>query len=381
MKTVLIVNGAMGRGGAEVMIMDLLRKLHTSFNFVFLINRKKGTNPVGDFDEEIKSFGIPIYYIDAVWDVGIFEYERQFKKIVEAIGKIDIVHSHLNSKGGIISRCAYRCNIPRRIVHCHAKLIFNGSILSRFANNVELYIQRYWINKYATDYWACSEEAMTSLYTKEHINSDRGQVIHNAINVSKFTSVRGETLADELGIVDEPVIGSVGRIANVKNYKLTAKIIKELWNRGHNFHYVVAGRKQDDEQVKFLFDTLGRDKRFHYLGVRDDVERIYNGIDIYLGTSLREGLGLSAVEAQASGDNCFLSGGFPKLCDVGLNRVKFIESKDVIIWADEIEKALTIKRETDVGKIVNAIRTAGFDVELEAKRVKELYNSYAAVAP
>ena len=54
MKTILLVSGTMNFGGAETMVMDILRKLKDDFRFVFLINRKKGTEPVGLFDEEIK---------------------------------------------------------------------------------------------------------------------------------------------------------------------------------------------------------------------------------------------------------------------------------------------------------------------------------------
>lgn len=376
LKTILLVNGTMNFGGAETMIMDIIRTLKDHFRFVFLINRKKGTVPAGVFDDEIKGMEIPIYYIDAVWDVGIKEYERQFKQIVDRIGTVDVVHSHLNSKGGIICRCAYKCGIKRRIVHSHAKIVFDGSLLSRLANSAELHIQRRWIKKYATDFWGCSDEAMLSLFTKKQISSTNACIIHNAINLQKFLSGDKDALRRELNLSQNDVIvGTVGRIAAVKNYNLAADIVKELWRRGVRVHYVVAGAKQHKEPVKYLFDELGCSEYFHYIGERSDTENIYSGLDLYLGTSKREGLGLSVVEAQACGVNCVVSEGFPRICDMNVGLVNFVDSTDPEVWADTIESILEIKKPPASAAVEDAVKKAGFDIKTEANRIKHYYNT------
>lgn len=375
LKTILLVNGAMNFGGAEVMIMDIVRKLHKDFRFVFLINRKKGTQPVAVFDEKIKSLNIPIYYIDAVWDVGVKEYERQFRNIINKIGTVDIIHSHLNSKGGIISRCAYKCGIKRRIVHSHAQIVFDGSLIRRIANILELKIQRHWIKKYATDFWGCSDEAMLSLFNSKQIKSKRSKIIHNAIDLDRFLNCTDGGLRNELKLESsEIIIGSIGRIVPVKNYRLASEVIKELWRRGVDVHYVVAGEKQNTVESNYLFDALSFDKRFHYLDVRSDVQNLYKDFDIYLGTSKREGLGLSVVEAQASGTNCVVSAGFPKLCDIGVGLVNFVDSTDPVQWADKIEYMLNNKVVLNKNDIANAVKNAGFDIINESNRLKELYD-------
>ncbi len=375
MKTILLVSGTMNFGGAETMVMDILRKLKDDFRFVFLINRNKGTKPVGMFDEEIKAMGIPMYYIDAVWDVGVKEYERQFKEVVQKIGKVDVVHSHVNSKSGIVCRCAQRCGIKRRIVHCHAKIIFDGSLKSRVVNNAELFIQRHWIKKYATDFWGCSEDAMPSLFTKKQINSEKARIIHNAINMEKFTSCEGGVLRKEYNLSkDALVIGTVGRIAKVKNYRLAADIVKELWQRNVDCYYVVAGVKQDLADAQYLFDTLSGDKRFIYIGTRNDIQNVYKDLNLYLGTSKREGLGLSVVEAQAGGTFCVVSTGFPKLCDMGLGMVDFVDSQDAKMWADRVENMLSNVTVPSKNDIETAVRNSGFDINTETVKIKEYYN-------
>ena len=68
---ILHVTGAMNRGGAEVMLMDIYRNISEKFHFDFLINYKHKLGVVkGDFDEEIQANGAQIKYIPTQWDVG-----------------------------------------------------------------------------------------------------------------------------------------------------------------------------------------------------------------------------------------------------------------------------------------------------------------------
>ena len=52
---VLQITGAMNRGGAEVMLMDIYRNISSDFHFDFLVNYKLNEGiRKGDFDNEIK---------------------------------------------------------------------------------------------------------------------------------------------------------------------------------------------------------------------------------------------------------------------------------------------------------------------------------------
>lgn len=374
MITVLQATGTMDRGGAEVMLMDLVRKLHDDFRIVFLIHHKKGTPPVGDFDDELKAIGCELKYIESVWDIGIKAYRAKFRRIIDEIGKVDVVHSHLNSKGGIIAKCAHECGIPKIIVHSHAKIEFNGSLLYRTVMKSELYLQRRWINRYATDYWACSAEALPSLFTKAHYSGANAQIIHNAVDPSALTLYHGNDIRHELGIPDDlPIIGSVGRIARVKNYEFAADLVCSLWEKGYHFAYVVAGRKQDEDSSSYLFKKLSKYNNFYYLGVRDDLGKLYHGMNAYLGTSLREGLGLTAVEAQACGVPCLLSHAFPPLCDIGLGIIHRPANDTIAAWEEALIPLLKKREVLSEEQILSALISSGYHIDYEAARVKKLY--------
>ena len=85
---VLQVTGAMNRGGAEVMLMDIYRNISSDIYFDFLVNFKLNEGiRKGDFDDEIKEKGATIKHIATQWDLGPFSYFREFKKIITEIEK------------------------------------------------------------------------------------------------------------------------------------------------------------------------------------------------------------------------------------------------------------------------------------------------------
>ena len=126
---VLQVTGAVNRGGAEVMLMDIYRNISKAVHFDFLVNYKtKQGIQKGDFDDEILSKGGRIKHIGSQWDLGFFNYIKEFKKVILKIGKPDIVHIHMNAKSGVIALAAKKAGIKNIIIHSHADLKFRGSV-------------------------------------------------------------------------------------------------------------------------------------------------------------------------------------------------------------------------------------------------------------
>ena len=78
----------------------------------------------------------------------------------------DIIHSHMNAVGGIIAQVAKKFGVKHRIVHCHADIKYCGSLIQRVKSEVGLFIMKMFVNRYATDFWACSKPAARRLFYK-----------------------------------------------------------------------------------------------------------------------------------------------------------------------------------------------------------------------
>jgi glycosyltransferase involved in cell wall biosynthesis len=139
-------------------------------------------------------------------------------------------------------------------------------------------------------------------------------LLGNGVDLARFGRDRFDDPAESAGIrsrirdeigahVDTVVVGAVGRLVLEKGY---AELL-EAWDAVHCSHpealLVIAG-PVDAAKADALPDaTIERAERsgVSFLGMRDDVEDLYLGLDLYVLASHREGFPRSAMEAAASG--------------------------------------------------------------------------------
>lgn len=378
---VLQVTGIMNRGGAEVMLMDILRHKPADVHFDFLINSApEHLLDEGVFDDEIRAAGCQMRYIGTQLRIGPRRYIKEFKKVVEEL-KPDVVHIHLNAKCGIIALAARKAGYKHVIAHCHADIKFHGSFLSNLFNETEVQIQKRLIARYATAWWGCSLEACKRLYLKKAYK--KSVVINNAIDTAVYASVNDAdafAVRQSYGLPDDClVLGNVGRIVPHKNIAFIIDVLAELHKRGQDAALVVAGRNdapQYVEQMMVHANELGvPDDRIIFLGERGDIPVVMRSFDLFVGTALREGFGLVAVEAQAAGKPCVLYKGFPKTVDMELGLCSFIDSFDVARWADAVIEMRDEGKSLVLFDIVESIKAKGFDAEENSRRVCEMYKS------
>jgi len=375
---VLQVVGAMNRGGAEVMLMDIFRNLSENIKFSFLVNYKKKTGIIeGDFDNEILGNGAKINHIPAQWDIGPRKYIQEFKTIYDNLGKPEIVHIHLNAKCGIIALAAKRAGAKKIIAHSHADLKFRGSFLNILFSTIELQFQKILISKYATDFWGASKEANLSLYYKR--KADKTLVINNAVDTEKFQNITDKEISlfkDSLNIKQDTLIfGNIGRIVRHKNVDFIIDVLNEFNKNNANFIFVFAGRIDDKKYFEEINDKVKKYKlenKVIHLGNRDDVPTIINALDVFIAPALQEGFGLVAVEAQAAGVPCVLYKGFPKLVDMDLNLVTILDDFSLETWQKEIEKNI-LNKIFDKDKIKANIISKGFDIKENTTNIIRLY--------
>ena len=374
---VLQVTGLMNRGGAEVMLMDILRNKPDDVHFDFLVNNHPSMlTERGSFDDEIIARGCVIRYIGSQWRLGPIKYIKEFKKIIAEL-KPDVVHIHLNAKCGIIALAAHKAGIKKIIAHCHADIRFRGSRLSNAFNEFELWCQKWLISRYASEFWGCSVEANRRLYRgKDFENS---VVINNAISCDLYRSVSASQVAEVRQSYNLPsdavILGNVGRIVRHKGVANIVEVVSELVRRGVNAHFVIAGRNDAKEYVDtMLVNARERnvENRIHFLGERSDIPIVMHTFDVFVGPALKEGFGLVAVEAQAAAVPCVLYNGFPRTVDMQVGLVTFIEDFDTCKWSDAIVEAYNSPK-ADKQHILDVIKQRGFDARENAKRVCELY--------
>jgi glycosyltransferase involved in cell wall biosynthesis len=118
---------------------------------------------------------------------------------------------------------------------------------------------------------------------------------------SRFDRSKRAEIRQELGVgVDQILIGTVGRLVVEKGYPELFEAVGRLSDR----YMLVCIGPEDPEKADALPPSLvdqAKESGVQFLGMRNDVDRLYAAMDLFVLVSHREGFPRSAMEAAAMG--------------------------------------------------------------------------------
>ena len=367
---VLHVVGNMGIGGIETLIMNIYRNIdRDKVQFDFLIH-----NPTeGEYAEEIKKLGGHIYRMPVLRDKTrtyywrYFEYKSALKKFFSEHKEIKVLHGHMTNTASIYMPIAMKYgNVKCCIAHSHQTEATPG--LSGVVTNI---LQRH-LEKIATDYFACSEEAAKWIYSIEIVENGKVKIIHNGTDVEKyhFDSVEHEKIKNQMGHSGKIVFGNVARFKKQKNHEFLIDIFAEIHKMNQNTVLIIVGQGELEENMKEKVAKLGLDDCVEFLGARNDVPTLLKDFDVFLLPSLFEGLPLVGIEAQAAGLPMITSNTVTLEADVTGN-VTFLPLE---LSAEEWAKKILEVNESFVRKdMTQKVRVAGYDIKQTAQWLQKFY--------
>ena len=346
---VLQYTGAMNRGGAETLLMNLYRNIDRSrFEFHFITH----THEECDYDKEILKLGGKVIYIDKPNIINLKKFNDDFRKIVNNYGPYNAVHAHVQLFNGLVLKQAKKNKIPNRISHAH----LNGDYIktSNIRRIYRLY-SKYMINKNSTENISCSIESGKYLYG----NSDF-RLLPNAIDLNKFNyDKKTNYMKKQLGIeLNTRIITHIGTFKNAKNHDFIIKVFNELLKVDNNYRLILVGQGELKSTIEEKVKILGIEKYVYFLGIREDINMILSDSDIFFMPSILEGLPVALVEAQAAGVPCIVSDNIPKESDMKLNILKRLSlDEDVKVWVKCIQDYTYIEKikfDERVNKIISS---------------------------
>lgn len=356
---VLHILQRMEAGGTQALLMSIYRKIDRSkVQFDFLVEY-----PDKQFyDDEIEKLGGKVYYSTVRIDFNILKFCNLLKEILRENPDYRIVHVHTYSIGYFCLKAAKEMIVPVRIAHSH-----NNETVHDIKYLFKLALQKIY-TIYATDLFACSEEAGKYLFKDKPF-----QVLKNAIDSQNFIAdadTRNE-IRKELGLKDKFVVGHVGRLHPQKNHDFLIDVFAELKKSKPDAELILVGTGPLEEKVKSKVAEKGLSDCVHFLGNRKDMNRIYQAMDVFVFPSLFEGLGIVAIEAQAAGVPIVCSEGLPPETDITPIYRKLLLSDGEEKWANAaLEMAQNLKAHTNMQQYVI---DAGFDMDATAKYMESYY--------
>ncbi|OUQ47390.1 hypothetical protein B5E62_15250 [Lachnoclostridium sp. An118] len=345
----------MNRGGLETMIMNYYRHIdRNKVQFDFLTHR----DGEKDYDGEIEKYGGRIYHLPPLNPFSK-NYLNQLDQFFDQHREYKIVHSHLDCMSAYPLKAAKKYGVPVRIAHSHTT-----SQKKDIKYWIKLYSKRM-IPEYATDLFACSENAGRWMFGKEKFI-----VIKNAIDTKKY--IYNEDIArikrKELGISERFVIGHVGSFNYPKNHEFLIDIFEKVWKKRRDSILMLVGIGELEEKIKEKVKKRNLNEAVLFLGLREDVPELLQAMDVFVFPSLYEGLGIAAIEAQVSGAPCLLSDKIPAECQVTNLVTTLSLNENAQIWGDSIIRLANEKKPRS-----NILLKQNIDINENAKWLQNFY--------
>lgn len=293
MKVLHIINN-LGSGGAEKLIEEMLpimNKYKDIKAHVMLLTDKNNV-----FEKTLKNSNVKLIIspVKKIYNPLNIYYIRKF--IIE--GNYDIVHAHLFPTiywTALVSKLIFD-NKPKFIMTEH-------STHNRRREKKHLrYMEKFIYFSY-DKIISISEQTQNNLVKwlkPKQKKLDKFIVVENGISVNKFKNAVPYKKSEICNKFTNEVklLCMVGRFSKQKDQLTIIKAMKDL---PQNVHLLLVGEGELKYQNKQLAKELGVNDRVHFLGFRNDVERILKTCDIVVLSSNWEGFGLAAVEGMAAG--------------------------------------------------------------------------------
>ena len=369
-RRVLHIIGAMDRGGAETLIMNIYRVIdRNEIQFDFLVHETRKC----DYDDEIKSLGGEIYHTFRFNGINALPYYLSCKKFFSLHRDYIAVHVHIGSSASLVIKAAHSQGLFA-IAHSHN----TNPPLSILEIGFRLFS---WPTRHLADwYLACSEQAGIDRFGKKVATGSRFSVLINGIDVNRYrfdAEARNRTRR-ELGVKDDvSLICHVGRFAPQKNHAFLLHVFNKLKRLDPSSTLLLIGRGPLEMKTKELASKLGLDGSVLFLGIREDVPELLMAADLFLFPSVYEGLGMAAVEAQAAGLPCLLSDSLPDLAVISPQAQKVPLALSDSEWADKATDLLAASKGTERQSASDLVAKAGFDIRSSANMLLKLYQSHA----
>lgn len=139
------------------------------------------------------------------------------------------------------------------------------------------------------------------------INSEKGYILPNSVNLKKFTpGPKQEKLIAKYKLAGKKVLMTFGRMDSrerAKGFDEVLEIMPELLKERKNATYLIAGDGPDRERLEKKVLDMGLGKHVVFSGFVSEEEKVdlYRLADVYVMPSSGEGFGIVFLEAMACG--------------------------------------------------------------------------------
>ncbi len=277
--------------GAEVLAAGLARKLVDRYRFVFLC-----LDEIGPLGEQLAGEGFDVLHLHRQpgvdWPIA-WRLGRRIKQY-----GVDLLHAHQYTP--------FFWSALSRLPRAQPPIIFTEH--GRHYPD-QRKVKRVLANKVLLRGGDCviavGQFVKQALVHNEGIADQRIEVIYNGVDPAPLDAQQAVKarveVRDEFNLAtDQPVVLQVARFHPVKDHATSIRAFAHMTSQIPNACLLLAGEGQKRSESQALAKQLGVANGVRFLGERDDVSRLMAAADLFVLSSLSEGISLTLLEAMAA---------------------------------------------------------------------------------
>lgn len=288
--TICHVIHALGVGGAEVLVRQMIQQMSADFRCVVAV-----LDDIGAIGTQLQSAGIHVEHLrrQPGIDLKCAERLRAFADSQRA----DILHAHqctpffqaMLSRGLSGRRPVVFTEHGRHFPDrpSRRRMIVNRLLLQRQDRIV-----------------ACGEAVRQALITNEGLPAGRVEVIYNGADTSAFsqpTDDARERIRRDLGYsANDFVVIQVARLHQLKDHQTALRTIERVRSEIPQARLLFVGDGDQRQALQQTIDERQLSANVTLLGTRSDIADLLAAADVFLLTSISEGIPLTVIEAMAA---------------------------------------------------------------------------------
>jgi glycosyltransferase involved in cell wall biosynthesis len=293
----------------------------------------------------------------------------RLSRLIKQLGP-DVVHAH-DPHGVAMAALALSMStqlakpplVAARRVDFHLK----GNALSRW--------------KYRqVDCFICASEAVRRMLVADGVPAARAVTVHEGIDLGHVDAAPAADLHADLWLPHgSPIVGNVAALVPHKGQRHLIEAAAIVVTRVPDARFVIAGEGELRPVLERQIKEHHLEKHVFLAGFRPDILSVHKGFDIFVMSSVTEGLGTSLLDAMACGKPIVATtaGGMPEVVEDGATGL-LVPPRDHQAMAAAIVKLLTRPdRRARMGAAGLARVRARFSVERMVQDTLEIYRRVA----
>jgi len=254
----------------------------------------------GDFNKVLYKMNIKTYFAGrkhgySSQTEGIFGKDsRALYKLIKE-GKFDIVHSHLNSYGGIIAKLA---GAPA-VVHTRHGVFWSEDELNKISFT-EKYFQKLKSKMFDMTI-ALGEYEKKTLTEKFNYDEKKIASTINGVDIDDINAGvnKLKTKKELFGTDEDIIVGLVGRLEKQKGFDYLLDAVSLIKDKIDGIKFVIIGNGSLKDELIEKRNRMGLEDKILFIEYKKNIlDYVYN-FDMMVLTSLWEGLSYAVQEAMA----------------------------------------------------------------------------------